>query len=161
MLAALDVFKDKPNSNIRQTGRNHMVPESTLRCYINRHNKGINVSQPKGATNRRLLMDTQENVMFKYVADCSKIGLSVSNGNIMDFLRDMEATSIRHEHEGSEYSREELEARLDTCNLFYHRKYRQGWFRNFKKKLQDKGLKLKKPEPIAVRHTLEIKTLLI
>ena len=88
--------------------------------------------------------------MFKYVADCSERGLSVSNGNIMDFLRDMEATSMRHEREGSEYSREELEARLDICNLFYDRVYRQGWFRNFKNKLQDKGLKLKKPEPIPV-----------
>ena len=59
MLAALDAFKDKPSSNIRQTARNHKVPESTLRCYINRHKKGINVSPPKGATNRRLLMDAQ------------------------------------------------------------------------------------------------------
>ena len=106
MLAALDVFKDKPNSNIRQTARNHKVPESTLRCYINRDKKGINVSPTLGATNRRLLTDAEENVMFKYVADCSERALSVSKGNIMDFLKDMETTTMRHEREGSESSRE-------------------------------------------------------
>ena len=73
----------------------------------------------------------------------------MTKGNIMDLFYDIE-TTMRHEHEGSESSREELEDRLDKCKLFHDHVYHQGWFRNFKKKLQDKGLKLKKPEPIAV-----------
>ena len=128
MLAALDVFKDNPNSTIRETARNHKVPESTLRCYINKDKDGIDVSPQKGATNRRFLTDAEENVMFKYVANCCKRGLSVSKGNIMDFLKDMKTTTMRHEREGSESSREELEDRLDKCKLFHDHVYHQGWF---------------------------------
>ena len=95
-------------------------------------------------------MDAEENVILKHVVDCSERGLPVTKGTILHLFDDVE--TLMKIARGESDSREQLEARLDRCNLFEEGKLREGWFRAFKSRFKDRGLKMKKPESISAKR---------
>ena len=59
---------------------------------------------------------------------------------------------MRDEQEGSECTREELDARLERCKLYEEGTHRAGWYRGLKKRFESAALKIKKPEAISAKR---------
>ena len=154
LLDAINAYKANPiRKSKRELANDYGIPEATLRFQITKVlKKGVNFHSAHafGKTRRRLLTDAEENVIFKHIVDCSERGLPVTKGMILHLVNDIEK-HMRVER-GLPESREELIARLDRCNLFEEGKLREGWFRAFKKRFKDRGLKMKKPEPISAKR---------
>ena len=49
-------------------------------------------------------------------------------------------------------SREELDARLDRLNLYEDGQKHEGWYRGLKKRFENEGLRIKKPETIGAKR---------
>ena len=154
LLAAINTYKASPlRKSKRELAKDYGIPEATLRFQITKVLKkggDFHVAHAFGKTRRRLLTDAEENVIFKHIVDCSERGPPVMKGMILHIFNDVEK-HMRVERELRE-TREELIARLDRCNLFEEGKLREGWFRAFKNRFKDRGLKMKKPEPISAKR---------